>query len=175
MLYAIRRADERDAPELEQLLVAYMRETYQSAWGGNARRLEQNIAEKRLEMLVAENAAANLVGFIAWTITYDLHWCLTGGVVIDFYVALPVRGQSAAITLAIEAAAEIYQCGGAFLHGGAVENENVRRLYSRFAVIQPNGECYVSGRAFRHLAGLRGKHLREIVKHLPQTAWNYEP
>jgi hypothetical protein len=39
----------------------------------------------------------------------------------------------------------------------------------------PGGESYVSGRAFRRLAELSGESLREIVKGLPDTAWNYEP
>jgi hypothetical protein len=43
------------------------------------------------------------------------------------------------------------------------------------AMRQPDGELYVSGRAFRHLAELSGKNPREIVKNLPEAVWNYEP
>lgn len=175
MLYLIRKADEREASQLEQLLVAYMRETYKSAWGGNVRRLEQDIMNKAFETLVAETTDGKLVGFVAWTTTYDLHWCLKGGVVIDYYVAPSHRGRGAAILLTVELAAEIYQRNGAFLHSGAIESAVVRRFYNRIAMLQPNGECYISGRAFRHLAGLSGKSAREIVKNLPQTAWNFEP
>lgn len=175
MSYLIRQADQKDAAQLEKLLVAYLRETYQSEWGGNVEKLKQDINDGAIKIIVAETDGDKIVGFVAWVMTYDLHWCLKGGSAIDFYAAPSNRGTSAAIFLIIELAAAIQKCGGAFLHGGAVENEIVRRLYRRVAIIQPNGECYISGRAFRHLAELAGKTRRDIVKNLPETEWNYQP
>ncbi|MFN2393769.1 MAG: N-acetyltransferase, partial [Pyrinomonadaceae bacterium] len=61
------------------------------------------------------------------------------------------------------------------LKGGAVDNPVVRRLYQKIAMCLPDGESYVSGRAFRRLSKLSSKSLREIIKNLPESAWNYEP
>ncbi|HEX8196494.1 MAG TPA: hypothetical protein VF571_09925 [Pyrinomonadaceae bacterium] len=71
-------------------------------------------------------------------------------------------------------AKEARKRGAAFLKGGS-ENQVVHRTFARMAMRQPDDELYVSGRAFRHLAELRGKNPREIVRNLPEAAWNYEP
>lgn len=175
MAYSIRKANQPDVPQLEKLFIAYMRETYQAMWGGNVERLEQDVSNDTLEIFVAESAERRIVGFIAWTPTYDLHWCLKGGDVIDFYVVPEKRGRGVGLLLAIEAAKEIQRHGGVFLKGGAVDDSVVRRFYGRFAMCLEGGESYVSGRAFRRLASLSGGSLREIVKNLPLPDWNYQP
>ncbi len=175
MSYLIRKAAPGDVPYLEKLLNDYMRETYEAVWTGTAESLKRDGFGREFEMLIAEKPSNNIDGFIAWNNTYDLHHCVKGGTIIDFYVAPDNRGRGAGLLLAVGAAAEIQKNGGAFLHGGAVENEIVRRFYSRIAMSFPNGECYVSGRAFRHLAELSGKTVREIVKNLPSKEWNYQP
>ena len=174
MFYPIRKVVQDDIPQLEKMLNDYLRETYNDVWTGTAAQLKQNIFDSEFEMLVAENSKKMLVGFVAWNKTYDLHHCLKGATIIDFYVAPKNRGRGAGLLLIVEAAAQIQNCGGAFLHGGAVESEVVRRFYNRIARSFPNGESYVSGRAFRHLAELSGKNVREVVRNLPQTTWNYE-
>lgn len=175
MAYLIRKANQNDFPTLKELLDAYMRETYQSVWGGNVERLERDVLSHTFEILVAENAAGKVSGFIAWVPTYDLHWCLKGGDVIDFYVSPQYRGRGVGLLLAIEAAKAVERRGGLFLKGGAVDNPVVRRFYGRIAMCLEGGESYVSGRAFRHFVGLSGKSVREIIKNLPETAWNFEP
>jgi hypothetical protein len=73
-------------------------------------------------------------------------------------------------------AGDIQEHGGAYLKGGAVDNPVVRRLYQKIAMCLPDGESYVSGRAFRRLVELSGvASLREIIKQMPEAAWNYEP
>ena len=175
MFYLIRQANQNDIPQLAKMLEDYIRETYQGAWGGTAERLKQDISTGDVEITVAETSESEIAAFVASIITYDLHYCMKGGEIIDFYVSPLHRGRGAAVFLITDLAAEVQKRGGMFLKGGAVENEIVRRLYGRVAMCQPNGESYVSGRAFRHLAGLSGKSLREIVRNLPETAWNYEP
>lgn len=175
MSYLIRKAAQKDVSQLAKLLDAYVRETYRAAWGGQAELLARDLAENAVEMFLAETLRREIIAFVAWTSAYDLHWCMKGGLIVDLYVCPPHRGRGAAVLLATCLAKEIQKRGGAFLHGGAVENAVVRRLYSRIATVQPNGEFYVSGRAFRHLAGLSGKSAREIAGNLPETAWNYEP
>lgn len=175
MFYSTRKAVRCDVPRLARLLEDYVRETYRSAWGGTAELLERHVLNNDIEITVAENSAQEIIAFVASIVTYDLHWCMKGGEIIDLYAAPIYRGRGAAMFLAIDLAAEIERRGGKFLKGGAVENSSVRRLYGRVAMCQPNGECYISGRAFRHLAGLSGRPLREVVKNLPETGWNYEP
>ena len=175
MPYQIRKAEPSDAPALGELLGAYMQETYHGAWGGNAQLLGQHLSSGEVEIIVAEAPDREVIGFVAWIDSYDLHWCMKGGGVIDFYVRPSHRGRGAAVSLIIQLAADVRERGGAYLKGGAVDNPGVRRLYQKIAMCAPDGESYVSGRAFRRLAELSGESLREIVKNLPETAWNYEP
>ena len=175
MPYLIRKANQSDVPPLGELLEAYMRETYHRAWGGNIPLLEQHLLGSEVEIIVAETVNRKVIGFVAWVASYDLHWCLKGGSVIDFFVCPSHRGRGAAVLLITKLAGDIQEHGGAYLKGGAVDNPVVRRLYQKIAMCLPDGESYVSGRAFRRLAELAGKSLREIIKMMPEAAWNYEP
>jgi GNAT superfamily N-acetyltransferase len=175
MTYLTRQANQDDVPRLGQLLESYMRETYRSGWGGDAQRLGQHLAGGEVEIIVAETRGREVVGFIAWVDSYDLHWCVGGGDVIDFYVCPPHRGLGAAVLLITRLAGDIRERGGSYLKGGAVADDRVRRFYRKIAMCLPDGESYVSGRAFRRLAELTGKSSREIVRNLPDAAWNYEP
>lgn len=175
MPYLIRRADRGDVPVLGELLEVYMRETYQGVWGGNTRLLELHLLDNEVEIIVAETLSRKVIGFVAWVASYDLHWCLKGGEVIDFFVRPSHRGRGAALLLITKLAGDVREHGGAYLKGGAVDNAVVRRLYQKIAMSLPGGESYVSGRAFRRLAELSGESPREIVRKLPEAAWNYEP
>jgi GNAT superfamily N-acetyltransferase len=173
MSYLIRKAIHNDIPHLEKLLRDYMQETYQGNWSGTIESLEKDGFGNEFETMVAENSGGEIVGFAAWISTYDLHWCLKGGEVIDMFVSQPARGRGVALLMMTAIASEIQREGGVFLKGGAVDNEAVKHFYARIAMGMP--ECYVSGRAFRHLADLSGKPLREIVRNLPEPVWNREP
>jgi GNAT superfamily N-acetyltransferase len=175
MPYLIRKANPNDAPRLAELLEAYMQETYHGVWGGNTDLLEQHIIDNEVEIIVAETLDRKVIGLIAWVNSYDLHWCLKGGDVIDFFVHPSHRGLGAAILLITKLAAEIQGDGGSYLKGGAVDNPVVRKFYRKIAMCLPDGESYVSGRAFRRLAELSGERLRGIVRKLPEVAWNYQP
>ncbi len=174
MSYLIRNANRDDVQRLEKLLADYMRETYQGVWGGSAELLERHLTEKEIEILLAETSSREVVAFLAWTSSYDLHWCMKGGVIVDLFVCPQHRSRGVAVLLATDLARQIQERGGTHLKGGAVESPIVHRLYRRIAMRLSDNEYYVSGRAFRHLASLSGKSLREIVKNLPETAWNYE-
>lgn len=175
MPYLIRKANRTDVPRLGELLEAYMQETYHGAWGGNTQLLEQHLASHEIEIIVAEAVGREIVGFVAWIDSYDLHWCMKGGQVIDFFVDPSHRGLGAAVLLIAKLAADIQEHGGVYLKGGAVDNPIVRQLYRKIAMCLPDGDSYISGRAFRHVSGLSGKSLREIIKSMPEAAWNYEP
>lgn len=54
-------------------------------------------------------------------------------------------------------------------------NPVVRKFYRKIAMCLPDGESCVSGRAFRRLAKLSGERLREIIRKMPEAAWDYQP
>ena len=127
------------------------------------------------KMIVAEASEQEVVAFAAWVSSYDLHHCMKGGEVIDLYVCPSHRGHGVAMLLIARIAMAIQEHGGTYIKGQALDNPAAQRLYQRCARCFPGTECYVSGRAFRQLAELSGKRVREIVSHMPETAWNYEP
>jgi GNAT superfamily N-acetyltransferase len=158
---------------LVPLLEAYMRETYGAPWHGSAERLHADALGQRCTTCVAVAPDESLAGFLAWVPSYDLHHCVTGAEALDLYVVPGWRGRGVAPQLVCAAAAEIARGGGLYLKGGAVDTGSGRRLYSRFGVCDAAG-CIVGGRAFRRLAELAGRSAREILRGLPERAWNYE-
>ncbi len=94
---------------------------------------------------------------------------MKGGVIVDLFVCPQHRSRGVAVLLAINLAKQIQECGGTHLKGGAVNSPIAGRLYHRIAMKLSDNEYYVSGRAFRHLASLSGKSLREIVRILPEN------
>lgn len=175
MPYQIRIATPDDILGLEKLLIAFMQETFQRSWSGTSQKLAQDGFGAEFEMVVAEAENQKLIAFAAWTSAYDLHHCLKGGTVIDLFVTPAHRGRGVAIKLIIKIATQIQQQGGVFITGQAVENPSVQRLYQRCAHCFPGAECYVSGRAFRRLTELSGQSMRDLVRNLPEPAWNYDP
>jgi GNAT superfamily N-acetyltransferase len=171
----VRAAEQRDVPALVELLEAYMQETFTVAWRGSAEALRRDGFGREFETQVAVMGAGRVIGFAAWTQSYDLHHCLTGGDILDLYVAPGYRGRGVAPALVCTVAAEIGRRGGTYVKGQAVDNRAVQRLYARFAMCFPGADCIVGGRAFRHLATLAGRSGRGMVRSLPEKSWNYEP
>ena len=158
---------------MEALFADYMKETYAAAWRGSATAFIAAVERNDVHIAVALNVE-QLTGFIAWTRGYDLHHCVSGGFVIDAYVKPGFRGHGIAVALAAATADQVHRSGGVFLRTTAVENEAVRKLYSRSATCWETRECNIGGRAFRHLAHLHGKPVREMVTSLPEVSWNFE-
>ena len=158
---------------LTQLLQAYMGEALSMPWGGSADALEQDVSAGRVNVLVADEADA-LIGFAAWTWSYDLHHCVSGGEVLDVYVTPGRRGKAVAVALLAAAADEVRRAGGTYLKGLVVAERAGRRLYQRLGVCFPGEHCYVSGRASRELSALAGRPAREIARRLPDKSWNRE-
>lgn len=180
MQYHIRSATLDDSATLAVIITAFMQETFQRPWGGTPQKLAQDGLGTALQIVVAEIVVAEtdnrqLIAFAAWQPSYDLHHCIKGGEVMDMFVEPTHRGRGVAMQLIVAIALQIQQQGGVFIRGQAVENPAVQRLYQRCAHCFPASECYVSGRAFRRLTELSGQPLRDVVKNLPEPAWNYEP
>ena len=112
MSYLVRNANRDDVQRLEKLLGDYMRETYQGAWGGNSELLERHLTENAVEILLAETSSFEVVAFLAWSSSYDLHWCMKGGVIVDLFVCPQHRSRGVAVLLAINLARQIQERGG---------------------------------------------------------------
>jgi GNAT superfamily N-acetyltransferase len=150
-----------------------MLETYHSEWRGSVAGLLQDGFGARFRALIAA-VADEAVGFVAWERSYDLHHCLSGGHILDLYVAHRHRARGIAVQLIARAAGVVHSEGGAFIKGGAVESGTAFRLYGRFAPAFGN-EYILGGKAFRHLAAQANLPLRELVRSLPKREWNFEP
>lgn len=174
MTYCIRNAIQDDIPDLEKLLTAFMQETFQRSWSGTPQKLARDGFGAEFQMVVAEAENHQLIAFGAWKPSYDLHHCIKGGEVIDLYVDPNYRGWGVALKLIMAIATQLQQEGGVYIKGQAVESPSVQRLYQRCARCFPGADCYVSGRAFRRLAELSDHPLRDVVRNLPEAAWNYE-
>ena len=172
-MYLIREASPDDVHILAALLEAYMLETYHDGWRGSVNGLLQDGFGARFRALIAARAD-QAVGFVAWERSYDLHHCLTGGHILDLYVAHRHRARGAAVQLIARAAGAIHHEGGAFIKGGAVDSGTGSRLYGRFAPAFGN-DYILGGKAFRHLAAQSTLPVRKLVRSMPKREWNFEP
>jgi GNAT superfamily N-acetyltransferase len=172
-MYVIGEAGPDEVQAVAALLRAYMLETYNSAWRGTVTTLLQDGCGAHFRSLLAAHATQP-VGFLAWEKAYDLHHCLSGGHVLDLYVAPGHRARGLAVQLIARAAGLIHSEGGAFIRGGAVDTGTGSRLYGRFAPAFGN-DYILGGRAFRHLAATSGRPIRELARSMPRREWNFEP
>jgi GNAT superfamily N-acetyltransferase len=161
--------------EIAALMPLYMAEAYGVDWHGSEQALRAATADGSLRILAATTGPDACVGFVAWTPSYDLHWCVSGGTILDLYVRQEARGRAVALRLLAAAAVQIRSDGGKFIRGTALDTGPGKQLYGRTAVCTATTECTVSGRAFRQLTKLANVPPREIVRRLPDESWNYEP
>ena len=150
-----------------------MLETYHDGWRGSVNGLLQDGFGARFRALLATRAD-QAVGLVAWERSYDLHHCLTGGHILDLYVAHRHRARGAAVQLIARAAGAIHHEGGAFIKGGAVDSGTGSRLYGRFAPAFGN-DYILGGKAFRHLAAQSTLPVRKLVRSMPKRECNFEP
>jgi GNAT superfamily N-acetyltransferase len=172
-MYVVRESRPEDIPAIADLMRAYMHETYAAGWSGGTIELLRDGFGSKFRLLVAEQET-RAVGLVAWEKSYDLHHCLSGGHVLDLYVAQDHRHQGLAVQLIALASKIIYSEGGAFIKGGAVDNGTGARLYGRFAPAFGN-DYILGGKAFRHLAGLPELSVRTLARCMPNKDWNFEP
>jgi ribosomal protein S18 acetylase RimI-like enzyme len=172
-MYAIREARPADVNAVAALLRQYMLETYDDEWRGSIKGLLQDGFGTCFRALIAA-LADEAVGLLAWETSYDLHHCLTGGHILDLYVARRHRARGIAVQLIARAAGIIHSEGGAFIKGGAVDNGTGARLYARFAPAFGN-DYILGGKAFRHLAAQSNLPLRKLARSMPRKQWNFQP
>jgi GNAT superfamily N-acetyltransferase len=169
----IRDAAPEDMPQLAGLLDEYLDETFHRRWRGAIGALTRDVLGVEASTLVAVDDG-ELVGFSIWQRAYDVHHCLHGGTLLDLYVQRPHRGASFTPELLLATVAKVAAAGGSFLRGQSV-NPSASRLYERLAVRFPGTELQLGGRAFRELAALQGRPLREVIRALPPRSANLEP
>ena len=172
MSILVRTATRGDVPGIAALLSDYMHETYSAEWRGKPIAIERDGFGNQFHLAVAASGP-EIVAFIAWTLSYDLHHCLAGGAVLDLYVAPEHRHRGVAALLIAAVCKEVFAVSGRFLKGGAVDSVTANRLYSRFTPAFGN-EYTLGGRAFRRLAEFGGASARDLVRSLPKKAWNFE-
>jgi len=97
-MYAIREASPDDVHAVAALLREYMLETYDDEWRGSVNGLLQDGFGTRFRALIAV-LADEAVGLLAWEKSYDLHHCLSGGHILDLYVARRHRARGIAVQL----------------------------------------------------------------------------
>jgi GNAT superfamily N-acetyltransferase len=170
----VRRATADDAKTLAALLAAYLRESYAGHVGSSPEQLRRDVLGERSrhQVLLAEIGDA-AVGFVAWDLVYDMHWATGGAQIADLFVVPSHRGLGVGLALIAGAAADVLADGGRFLRGGAYDRESTRRSYARVAVVVPSGDTHLSARAFRRVAELAGRPVREIIRGLPPIEWNF--
>ena len=172
-MYVIREANSDDVQGIAALMRAYVLETYHHAWGGRVSDLLKDGFGVHFGALLA-SLEAQPVGILAWEKSYDLHHCLTGGHILDLYVAPRHRLRGVAVQLILKASRIIHADGGAYIKGGGVDTGTGARLYGRFAMAFGN-DYILGGRAFRHLATLPELSIRQLVRSMPEKQWNFEP
>ncbi|MGE5186300.1 MAG: GNAT family N-acetyltransferase [Acidobacteriota bacterium] len=163
----IRIATVDDAAPLAALLDEYMTELWARTWAGKLPQLVADLAAGRVRAALCD------AGFIAWNDDYDLHHCVRGASLCDLFVRRSARGRGVAPALIAFACREIQATGGVFLRGTAVAS--AVKLYARVGWGWDCREVTLGGRAFRAIAALAGASPRELVRGLPDPAWNHEP
>ncbi|MFT3706943.1 MAG: GNAT family N-acetyltransferase [Archangium sp.] len=169
----IRPIGPEDLVGLAGLLDEYMVETFRKKWNGSVEGLRRDMLGKEANALIALDEGEP-VGFSIYRRTYDAHHCLVGGELLDIYVKQELRGSVFAPLLIHETVSRVAKDGGFFLKGQGVSVQG-DRFYDRLAVTFPGTEFILGGRAFRELAGLHGRPLREIIRLMPNRDANFEP
>jgi GNAT superfamily N-acetyltransferase len=136
--------------------------------------IEQDGFGKHFQIVVAENSKEQIVGFAAWERSYDLHWGVHGGNILDMYVMKEFRGFGIAHKMLTFVCEQIYNEGGVFLKGEAIDQGMAQRMSGRISISVSGTEYILSGRAFREFARLSGKSALEIARGLPTKDMNYQ-
>jgi GNAT superfamily N-acetyltransferase len=170
-MITVRLADSEDIEDAGRMIGACMTELFGKRWSGTTARLAADLSAGRVRIALA--VAERPIGLIAWNDDYDIHHCVTGGTTCELYVEPAYRGRAIAAKLIAFACREIERGGGVFIKGTAVAS--AAPLYDRIAWGWDCREVILGGRAFRTLAGLVDATPRQLVRSLPDPAWNHEP
>lgn len=107
----VRSATAEDLEQVAALLREYMLETYSLEWSGSENALERDVLGSHCNLELAVNGEKEVIGVAAWKESYDLHHCVSGGVVLDLYVRPVWRGRAVAVLLVCAVAAAVKDRG----------------------------------------------------------------
>jgi GNAT superfamily N-acetyltransferase len=166
MLTIVRPFEPQDAAAVSTLFDAYMQELF---GGRNVMTPERLVAGcgRHFELMVATQDAEPL-GFAAWRETYDLHHAVSGGEVIDFFVAASQRGRGVAVQLVAAVARAVRSRGGAFLYSLVLPDDPARlKLARRWGVGFAGEHTYLAQGVFERMADWGGAgDLRRAIRGL---------
>lgn len=173
MVYRAAAATVNELERVAQLMDDYVRQNLNMpAWSCPIETLKRDYMSGCFRLTVIY-WGAQLVGFAAWTPSYDLHHCVHGAVFLDFYVDPAYRCRGLGAALICDVAAEAVRYGWEFLRGSALSGR-AARLYARVGICFGTNEYNVSGKALRQLASLAGRSPREMLRQLPTKEMNHE-
>jgi GNAT superfamily N-acetyltransferase len=174
--YIIREVKKTDLREVIQLFRQYTMELYNIKTTLTEDKIQRDGFGNKFDMAIAEYITnKKIVGLVAWQDSYDLHWGVTGGIIIDLYVDPNHRGKAIAPLLLSFNAKRIKEKGGNYLSGlGIVNKTHPEKMYNKIAIGVPGIECILGGKAFRVFSELDSSDIRKFLKGLPKREWNYE-
>ena len=172
-MLTIRLAQVKDIKIFISLLDEYMMELFKKNTTLDIDTCLKDGFGKCFNVILAEKSD-EVIGFGVWEKTYDIHWGIKGGNILDLFVKKEHRGFGVAVQILIAIANEVQMDGGLFLKGMAVDDERVSKLYKRLAIGFKGEDCIIGGKAFKKLSELRGKTAIDIIRNLPKKEWNYE-
>jgi len=174
MTYRTATATVAELAPVARLLDDYVRQHLNmAAWPGSLDTFKRDYASGCFNMIVLYRQET-IVGFAAWTRSYDLHHCVHGALLLDMYIAPAYRCQGLGAALICAIAAEITRLGWTYMRGQALSGP-AARLYGRVGIRFGANEYNVSGQALRQLASLVGQPARDILRGLPTQAMNHQP
>ena len=166
----VRVAMASDMPEMGSLLGRYMGEFLGRPWEGSAAELRDGLGRDFHAVIACTGYA--MVGFAVWHNTYDVHHCLPGGEISDMYVLPQNRGKGIAPTLIAMVASQVLRTGGRFVKGRI--DKAAEPFYRKVAIVCEGSESYISGRAFRTLAGRAEAVPQRTIRRFPALSENFE-
>ena len=170
----VRPFEPDDAGKVAALFAAYMAEALGGASVMTPERLVAGCG-RHFELTVAAEGDA-IVAFAAWRETYDLHHGVSGGEVIDFFVAPSHRGLGVAVQLVAGVAAAVKGRGGAFLYSLVLPDDPARlKLARRWGVGFAGEHTYLAHEVFERMAEWGGRAparpaLRDLLSLRPNPA-----
>ena len=166
MLTIVRPFEPQDAASVSALFGAYMQELFGAQNVMTPERLTAGCG-RHFELMVAAEGAQP-VGFAAWREAYDLHHAISGGEVVDFFVAASLRGRGVAVQLVAAVARAVRSRGGAFLYSLVLPDDPARlKLARRWGVGFAGEHTYLAQGVFERMADWGGAgDLRGAIRDL---------
>jgi GNAT superfamily N-acetyltransferase len=118
---SIKPALKKQSEALAGLIKSYCSELLEIQSTISPKAIKRDGFGKHFQCVVAESSSGQIVGFAVWEHTYDIHWGVCGGNILDMYVMKELRGFGMAHRMMALICKNILDDGGVFLRGGAID------------------------------------------------------